>query len=100
MISKWPLVLFALLSLPLPAQGQTPEAAQKRLEALKLPFSEEAFIQQIRKGDGETVGLYLEAGMNPNAKDASGRPALVWAAGNGHAEVVKRLLQEGAELCA
>ena len=51
----------------------------------------------------ENVKLLLEAGAYVNAADESldfldRRTALMWAAGNGHAEVVKLLLEAGADI--
>ncbi len=43
------------------------------------------------------VQLVLNMGMDPNAKDIYGATALMLAARNGHAEVVKALLDKSAD---
>ncbi|MDC4227386.1 MAG: ankyrin repeat domain-containing protein [Candidatus Manganitrophus sp.] len=99
MVFRWFFALLTLISFPMTAHGQEEASIRSRLEALKIPFSEEAFLEEIREGNAETVSLFLEGGMGPNVLDSNGRSALVWAAGNGHAAIVKLLLQNKADLC-
>lgn len=99
MTMKWLWVSIFLLSFPWAARAQEPASIRERLEALHVSFSPEGFIEQIRRGDADRVSLFLEAGMSPNVQDKSGRPALIWAAGNGQVAVIEQLLQRGADLC-
>lgn len=96
---KWPVVLVSLIALPLAARGEDPLSARERLDTMNVSFSTESFIEQVRRGEADVVNLFLQAGMSSNAMDQSGRPALIWAAGNGQTAVVERLLQSGADLC-
>ena len=50
-------------------------------------------------GDMDTVQLLLDKGENPNIPDPSGDTALIHAAHNGHADVVRLLLECGADPC-
>src|SRR5688572_1844298 len=78
MVFRWFFALLTLISFPLTAHGQEEASIRSRLEALKIPFSEEAFLEEIREGNAETVSLFLEGGMGPNVLDSNGRSALVW----------------------
>ena len=51
-------------------------------------------------GHTERVTMLLEKGADANAKDTSGRTALIWASIGGHIEIVTRLLENGAEVNA
>ena len=64
-----------------------------------MASSEEAaalLIDGCRYGDDEDVFEALKTGVSPNAVDAHGRSGLHMAAGNGHTEVVKLLVEKGA----
>ncbi|WDT70865.1 MAG: ankyrin repeat domain-containing protein [Candidatus Manganitrophus sp.] len=99
MTFRGPVVWVALLAFPLLAAGQDQALIRQQLEEANVSFSTAGFIEQVRRGEAETVDLFLQAGMNPNVQDKSGRTALIWAAGNGHVAVVERLLDSGADLC-
>lgn len=94
------LVVIMMISFSSIARGEDQAEIHRRLEGLNVSFSTEVFIEQVRRGEADVVNLFLQAGMSSNTTDKSGRPALVWAAGNGQTAVVERLLQSGADLCA
>lgn len=79
--------------------GQPAElAAREKLAQKNIPYSEEAFIRVIEKGEPGTVELFLDAGMSPNVRDAAGRPVLVSAASNGSDNISSKLLSKGADV--
>ena len=49
------------------------------------------------RGDGPLVSALLRSGADPNARDVSGRPALLLAAASGNAAAVAALLLGGAD---
>lgn len=59
-------------------------AAQRRIKlrlgALGYDYTEESFTQAIKDANAEAVGLFLKAGMSPDAKDASGNHVMLLAA--------------------
>jgi ankyrin repeat protein len=49
-------------------------------------------------GSADAVRLFIARGANVNAREnAAGQTALMWAAGEGHAQVVRTLLEAGAD---
>lgn len=59
--------------------------------------SDTRLLEAARKGDIETVSKLLERGVDVDAKDVDGVTALHEATENEHADVVKVLLQAGAD---
>jgi len=51
-----------------------------------------------RKGDPETVALFLDAGMDANSRGETQETALMEAAGSGHDAALLVLLKRGADL--
>ena len=80
------------------AFAQISEKALDELCRRNIPYTEEAFINCVREGDDELADLFLTAGMDANAKDSRGEPVIVLAAREGHVEILKNLLEEGAKL--
>jgi ankyrin repeat protein len=86
---------------PLIAQTVKPSAeAQNKLAQLKITYDEDAFITCSKEGKTDAVKLFLEAGMNPDAKTYDGKTALMGATRGGHVEIVQALLANGAEVNA
>ncbi|MBK9130781.1 MAG: ankyrin repeat domain-containing protein [Gammaproteobacteria bacterium] len=54
-------------------------------------------VEAARNGQVDMIGLLLDAGAAPDARDAGGRTALHWAVENGYAEAVELLLAHGAD---
>ncbi len=90
---------FVLLSLVVfPSYAKTPQEAKDALARMKITYSEDAFLDCTMEGDTTTIKLFLEAGMNPNAKDSTGTTALMWAAFKGYTGAVQILLDKGAQV--
>jgi len=53
-------------------------------------------LEAIRDRDPDTVRTLLRSGADPNARDAEGRPALVWAIWTGSFGIVSQLVERGA----
>jgi ankyrin repeat protein len=90
--------LGALFVLLLFGCGQSKEQAMQDLEKLNVKFTPDDFVQSADKGDLKAVQLFLDAGMDGNARDATGSTALMAAAKNGRVDVVKKLLEQKLNL--
>lgn len=100
MLRKWGSVSLVLIVplLVLAACGTAQERARKKLEARGVQFTEQAFVDSASKGDGDAVKLFLAAGMNPNALNSDGKPALVVATLAGNETMVDQLLDGRADV--
>lgn len=59
-------------------------------------MADERLIASARLGDVEQALALLQNGADLHASDEHGWTALSWAAGGGHTELVRRLLERGA----
>ena len=57
---------------------------------------DETFFYSSRYGDINTVLKYLKQGVDVSARDTKGNTALIIAAGRGQVEIMKILLEHGA----
>jgi S1-C subfamily serine protease len=73
-----------------------PVEARRELQQRGVPYSEEQFLRQIKSGNADLVGLFLQAGISPNAA-LDGDTAIATAAKAGHREIVGLLLKAGAD---
>lgn len=96
MNSRW-FVPILLLTGAVSASAQTPEAARKKLEAMKIPFTAEAFFERVNLGEAEVVTLFLDAGMSANTKAEHDMTPLHFAAIQGNGAIVKLLLAAKAD---
>src|SRR5208283_1787871 len=94
--------LYLLLSLLLvfPSYAKTQKDARNKLAQMKIKYTENDFLFWTQEGRTDAVKLFLDAGMNPNVKDNSGRTALMSASWFGQTETVQALLAKGAEVNA
>jgi len=94
---KRPLALFALAAVILavpPAHGDQ-AGAREKLAQDGIAFAPEAFLQKVAEGDAAHVALFLEAGIDPSARTATGRTALWLAVERRQLEALKTLLAGG-----
>jgi ankyrin repeat protein len=79
-------------------EGETAADYRARLEKKGVKFMPGLFVRAAAKNDSVIVDMFLKAKMNVNATDASGNSALVLAVNKGLPEMVKRLIDAGADL--
>lgn len=83
----------------IPSLRETPSIGPKeRLGEKMIPFTSDAFLYRVRTGDLEAVKLFLQAGIDPNAKSNEGQTALLAALEGGSFHVVKALIEAGADV--
>lgn len=73
------------------------EQALKQLEQMNLPFNARTFIQCSTEGDTSSIKLFLDSGMDINIVNKE-TTALIEAARNDHIDIVKLLLERGANV--
>ena len=69
---------------------------QPKMDEETLAFLQQVF-QLVRAGQAEEFGEYLVRGLPPNLRNEKGDSLLMIAAYNGHPDVVKLLLEHGAD---
>ena len=72
--------------------------ARSELEKKGYTFSESSFIDCAEKGDIEAAKMFISEGININACDNEGQSALMRASLFGHNEMVRLLLDKGADI--
>ena len=72
--------------------------ARSELEKKGYAYSERSFIDCAEKGDIEAAKMFISEGININACDKEGQSALMRASLFGHTEMVKLLLDKGADI--
>lgn len=83
---------------PRESHSYIPEDAQRELERLNIPYSEDSFIKAAQNDNLRVIELFLAAGMNPNVKTKNGKTVLMVATSRGFTEIVRALLREGANV--
>ena len=79
-------------------QPATDPVAVADLQRLGLEFTGKHYVEAAIAGDQAAVELFLQAGMFVDTRSLGGQSALMGAAANGHLEIVKLLVQNGADL--
>ena len=94
---KTPLAVLALaaLFLAVPPARCDQAGAREALVKEGIAFTPEAFLQKVAAGDAAHVALFLEAGIDPAAANATKRTALWIAVERKQSEVLKALLAGG-----
>ena len=92
-----PLALFVLAVsiLAVPSVRADQASARARLEQDGLAFTPEAFLAKVAEGDTEHVKVFLEAGIDPSARNTTNRTALWVATERKQTEVLEALLEAG-----
>jgi ankyrin repeat protein len=76
-----------------------PQEARAELQRRGIEFTPEAFVASAKeKLDTELIKIFLDAGMDPNARGDSGETALMHAANSGNDAGVELLLKSGASI--
>ena len=80
------------------APPPTPEEAHAALTDQGVPYSQASFLAVARDGDRSVVEAFLHAGMDPDSQneDQGFNTALMGAARQGHIDIVKLLIESGA----
>ena len=88
----------------LPPTADRSANARRKLDALGLAFTEDAFTTEFACRNLETVGLFIEAGIDVNLIMDDNAPPIVWLAITGtrrrHYEMAKLLIDSGADVNA
>src|SRR5262245_22298376 len=77
--------------------GKRADAARMELAQVNIPFTEMDFIENARQGNSTAVGLFIDAGINLEAKDRVGQTALMTAALASQLDTARLLLAKGAD---
>ena len=72
----------------------TPEAARSALDELGIAYTPASFLERVRAEDVSAVRLFIAAGMDIHTRDDEGTTALMYAAWEGHVEVVRILAEQ------
>ena len=73
---------------------------RKALEKKGIPFTQEAFLKEVRAGNREHVELFSKAGMDINSGDKDGSSALMIASEKGFLEMAELLIKSGTDVNA
>lgn len=77
-----------------------PRDPRAALSDKNIAYSPDAFVAEARAGHADSVKWFLDAGMDPNARDANGVTALAAAASNGNTDIARQLIAKGVDLKA
>lgn len=80
--------------------GKSRDAARGELAQKGIPYSEDVFLEKVKRGDVETIKLFLAAGMNADVRDQKGDTALMDAIVASSDAVAEVLLKGGANVDA
>ena len=78
----------------------SPAEARLALADLGIDYKADAFLEAAKDGDLVVVKRFVQAGMSVNTAGSNGVPALYRAADEGHLEVVRFLVEQGADMNA
>lgn len=96
MSRKLAIFLIVTLLLSVPAYAINPEDAREWLKGKNVPYTAKEFVRHAGQGDLQVVTLFLDAGMDPDAKDENGRTTMQAAIDHARGDVIMALLDKGA----
>lgn len=92
-------VMVLLIMLLVGCSPETPEGAKQKLAKMQVQQTPEVLLASTKSEKSKkTAELLVTAGVDPNARQANGMTALMSAAFNGQEDVVKALLEKGADV--
>lgn len=97
---KWTRILALgalLIAILISGCSRGPEDAKNDLKSMNVQYSEKSFIDSLAQNNIKAVTLFLEAGMSANLSAADGTPLTI-AASRAHLELVKLLVEKGADV--
>jgi hypothetical protein len=92
-------ILCVLVSHPVKAEGYDAQYQAHTQMSLREQI-EQYWFRAAKEGDLKIINTLIDAKFDLNHADGKGYTALILAAYHGHAEVVDRLLQAGANPCS
>lgn len=93
------ILVAAVVALSLAACSQSPqEQARNRLVGeMGVVWAPGNFLEAAKNGKDNVVALFLDAGIDSETADTTGKTALILAAQQGHTSTAKTLLDRGAD---
>jgi tankyrase len=76
------------------------ENALRELKQRGLPVTSQEFMRAVKSGDQSLVDLFVQGGVNVQAADSDGTPALIVAMKNGYSIIANLLIKAGADVNA
>ena len=77
--------------------GKGAETARLQLAQMNIPFTEMDFLASARQGNSAAVGLFIDAGVDMDARDGVGQTALMTATLANQLETARVLLARKAD---
>ena len=74
------------------------QTARLKLEEMGIPFSQDSFVECVKKHAEDALRLFIEAGIDVNAPNSEGSTALMKAAHIGFFPMVHLLSCKGADV--
>jgi len=87
-------VFFGLTACGARSEETTPEMAQSLLKVRGYNFTEDDFFKAIKQADAPAVKLFLQSGINPNARTKQGETAMTFAAALADVPTIKHLAEK------
>ncbi|MBI5429389.1 MAG: ankyrin repeat domain-containing protein [Nitrosomonadales bacterium] len=77
---------------------QVEESKKASVEQEGYKFSPQGFLQSVEKGDEKVVSLFVDSGVNVDARDERGWTPLMMSSFNGKEEIALLLIRSGASV--
>lgn len=76
--------------------SESPEKARKKLGEMGVSYNKDSFVNCVNENDIYAVKLFLSSGIDPNSENNKGQSALLVSLEKGHIDIIKVLLNAGA----